>query len=188
MSIWLSLMKMPGITLIPDGCDPEEVQKIADVGWFSILVAGKIYDQHDSTLQDPKDFLTYVGNDIRDAYMQNGLEDRLEWDFSVRLTWLCYEIMVAGTPLRKNLPSVKGQKCWCGEAAEELDHLWPLSHGGPVHPEVYIAGSKDHWWNFMPTCRFHNRQKSATPMLIYKPGFLDDLRTYVFNRTRGFET
>jgi len=182
MSEWLSLMQMKQITLIPEDCDPIEVQKIADIGWFSILVAGKLYAENQSL--GSREFVSRVKEDIRDSYIGLGLSDRLDWDFCVRLTWVCYETMVAPTP-RKNLPSAKGAPCWCGEDAEELDHLWPLSHGGPPHPEHYLAGTRDHWWNFMPTCMFHNRQKAATPMLIYKEGFLDDLRKYIFERTRG---
>lgn len=183
MSEWLSLMQMEEITLIPDDCDPTEVQRIADIGWFSILVAGKLHAEN--PLLSPEEFVSRVRENIRDSYIQLGLSDRLDWEFCVRLTWVCYETKVTPIP-RQNLPSVKGKKCWCGEAAEELDHLWPLSHGGPPHPERRFGGTSDHWWNFMPTCMFHNRQKAATPMLIYKKGFIQDLRRYIFVRTRGF--
>lgn len=184
MSEWLSLMRMDGITLIPDDSDPEEVQRIADIGWFSILVAGKLYDENPSL--SPEQFVNRIKEDIRDSYFELGLNDRLEWDFCVRLTLVCYETKVT-PPTRSRLPSVKGMKCWCGSDAKELDHLWPLSHGGPPHPTIPYGGMADHNWNFMPTCMFHNRQKAATPMLIYKKGFIDDLREYIFNRTRGVE-
>ena len=183
MSEWLSLMKMDTITLIPEDCNPEEVQNLADVGWFAILVAGKLYKDYEDSLKETGDFRTNIEADIRNAYFENGLEDRLEWDFAVRLTWLCYQAKVV-KPKRKTLPSVEGQKCWCGEDAEVLDHLWPLSHGGPAHPSNSKEGRQtDHSWNFMATCKFHNGQKSATPMLIYRPGFLADLREYVFRVT-----
>ena len=149
-----------------------------------LLVAGKLYSENKSL--SPQQFLNRVGEDIRDSYFNLGLADRLEWEFCVRLTWVCYETMVVPI-LRDNLPSVKGEKCWCGEDAEELDHLWPLSHGGPPHPTKPYGGTSDHQWNFMPTCMFHNRQKAATPMLIYKPGFLADLKTYIFTRTASFD-
>ena len=38
----------------------------------------------------------------------------------------------------------------------------------------------------MPTCMFHNRQKAATPMLIYKKGFIQDLKIYIFVGSWGF--
>ncbi len=184
MSEWLSLMRMEGITLIPDDADPEEVQRIADIGWFSILVAGKLYKDNPSLSSE--DFVARVKADIRDSYFELGLNDRLDWDFCVRLTLVCYEAKVT-PPTRSRLPSVEGMKCWCGSHAEELDHLWPLSHGGPPHPTREYGGMSDHNWNFMPTCKFHNRQKAATPMLIYKKEFLQDLRKYIFTRTRGVD-
>ena len=180
MSLWLSLMKMPDITLIPEECDPEEVQKIADVGWFSILVAGKVYEEFGDLLwQSPDNFRAHLEENIHQYYMDVGLSDRLEWDFAVRLTWICYQAKVV-PPVRMGLPSVQGN-CWCGSPAEHVDHLWPLSHGGPRHPtRSGEGGQADHRWNFMDTCAFHNGQKYATPMLIYRPGFLDHLRTYAF--------
>ena len=46
MSEWLSLMQIEGITLIPEDSNPTEVQAIADIGWFSILVDfGKLFSK-----------------------------------------------------------------------------------------------------------------------------------------------
>ena len=183
MSEWLSLMQMEGITLIPEDSNPTEVQAIADIGWFSILVAGKLYSENKSL--SPQQFLNRVGEDIRDSYFNLGLADRLECEFCVRLTWVCYETMVV-LFFVIIFHQLKAKNAGVEKMLRNLT-ICGRCHMGDLLIQQNPTGTSDHQWNFMPTCMFHNRQKATAPMLIYKPGFLADLKTYIFTRTTSFD-
>jgi len=46
----------------------------------------------------------------------------------------------------------------CSKHADQRDHVWPNSLGGPYE-----------LWNFQWLCGFHNRMKSNSPLFAFKP-------------------
>ena len=85
--------------------------------------------------------------------------------------------------------SLSGSDCvYCKiHPAEHLDHIWPISLGGP-------PGDRDslgiHKWNFAPTCAFCNSIKGNAPLSCtaketFLQGFIGYCLTIYGNEYRG---